>query len=713
MNNLPATYKQRSLLKYAMSLSPSSAAVKGARFLRRIVSGFARQAVDYFRSTYDQPPAGGLPNRYVPTIDPSWLDPAAIGGLGRRYLEHRFGLLGSKWVQVAHGMECRGFAGHRYRPRAMTPGGGRGFILGRLSPGNRAHARVLWDMVDGAYKPIDWQIDFKSGYRWNEGRSSAALLYGHLPGVDVKVPWELARLQHLPRLALAYILAINAKDGEAGEGFEPPDVYLNEFRNQVMDFAASNPPRFGVNWMCTMDVAIRTANMVLAMDLFRRHGARFDDGFLGVFAATISSHARHIAANPEWHANFNSNHYLAGLAGLLFAAAYLPSSGESDGWLGFAAKELATQVEGQFTSDGANFEGSTSYHRLSAEIAVYATALAIGIPDERKLSAGLEAFAPSHFERLEKMAEFSMHITKPNGRVAQIGDNDSGRFFKLSPSLEGGVSLDHRPLVGAINGLFGRPDFASFAGHQCRLETELVKGLAGGAGIAGYLEPGQEPGALGRTVSQTMEERPGGPKSQRRIVIELPDRGVLDGLVGAAYPGFGLYIWRSDRFFMSIRCGPVGQSGNGGHAHNDQLAMELNIDGEDWLADPGSYVYTPSPEERDAYRSVRAHASPRHGDREPGRMDLGMFTLGDQAKAKCLRFDVGGFLGVHFGYGTPVFRAAAIGEGRIEIIDGLGACVPDASADCENLTATNADELKALFPTDVVFSPGYGRLEES
>ena len=38
-------------------------------------------------------------------------------------------------------------------------------------------------------------------------------------------------------------------------------------------------------------------------------------------------------------------------------------------------------------------------------------------------------------------------------------------------------------------------------------------------------------------------------------------------------------------------CLAVGQDGNGGHAHNDQLSIELNVDGEDWIADPGTYLY--------------------------------------------------------------------------------------------------------------------------
>lgn len=188
----------------------------------------------------------------------------------------------------------------------------------------------------------------------------------------------------------------------------------------------------------------------------------------------------------------------------------------------------------------------------------------------------------------------------------------------------------------------------------------------------------------------------------RKIIVKLAGAGVLEGLAVAAYPDFGLYIWRTNRFFLSVRCGPIGQDGNGGHAHNDQLAIELNIDGLDWLADPGSYAYTPSPAKRDAYRSVMAHAAPRLGGREPALLNQGMFCLEDKAKARCLRFDKSGFVGVHYGFNDPVYRSISIGEDHIMIADSIG--------EDECLAVSDAAAIRKLFPCLVPFSPGYGEI---
>ncbi len=134
-----------------------------------------------------------------------------------------------------------------------------------------------------------------------------------------------------------------------------------------------------------------------------------------------------------------------------------------------------------------------------------------------------------------------------------------------------------------------------------------------------------------------------------------------------AYPDFGLYIFRSSHLYLAVRCGAIGY--NGAHAHNDQLSVELSIDGEDILVDPGTYLYTPLPERRNEYRSVRAHCAPQIAEGEPGRLDIDLFRLGDEARAECLYFGPEGFIGVHYGYGFPVYRVVTVEAERIVIED--------------------------------------------
>jgi hypothetical protein len=689
------------------------------------------------------------------------VDSAPFAAVASHYLDHRFDFLGSGWVVVRHGVECRGLEGHRYGDaRRFTPDADGAWLNALMPEGNLVESRRIWRLVDPPYQAIDWQLDFKSGYRWSERTWYRDIEYGHLPGVDIKVPWELARMQHLPQLA-----GVEALAGAGRVTAPPPGACAREFRNQVLDFIATNPPRFGVNWATTMDVGIRVANWLVAYDLFRTSGTKFDSAFEAVFRRSVLEHGRHVVGNLEWTSELRGNHYLANVVGLLFAAAYSARTPETDAWLAFAVQETIAEAEYQFTGDGANFEASTCYHRLSAEHLIYATALILGFGkiqlsalreyDHTRLRttpplrpgptplydrAGASRQSPLpqwYLERVERMAEFTMHITKPHGLVPQLGDNDSGRFLKLFPvvfprsvgdarrcyvSLSGYTELpdgatywqeqplDHRHLVAAADGLFHRPDFAAFAGTAAA-ETRIVADLVG-EGVALSADCGRPApaetvriGASGTIAQLEARLERLGTGSYRRLKIPLPDASVLKDLALLAYPDFGLYLFRSPRLYLATRCGPVGQEGAGGHAHNDQLHIEMTVDGEDWITDPGTYLYTPLPNCRNEYRSTWAHFTPHMEGPEPARLDLGLFRLGAESSARCLYWGPEGFAGVV----QSGVRAATC----LVRLQGDGVIVVHATEGCRLAGAAGAvADWQALRPT-IAASPGYGILDRA
>src|SRR5262249_13780464 len=147
-----------------------------------------------------------------------------------------------------------------------------------------------------------------------------------------------------------------------------------------------------------------------------------------------------------------SNHYLADIVGILFAAAYLPSSAETNAWMAFAVRELTSEIECQFLADGGNFEGSTGYHRLSTELILFGLTLVLGLneheistfcrPQPRRAVWPPQSDLPLRtynvgdtktllprgaFETIAKAAALARDLTKPDGHVVQWGDNDSGR----------------------------------------------------------------------------------------------------------------------------------------------------------------------------------------------------------------------------------------------------------------------------------------------
>jgi hypothetical protein len=597
------------------------------------------------------------------------------------YHQHFFDLLGSGWVQVKHGLVCRGVEGHRYQMgNKVTVDRGGEWLKPFINRANYSHAKAIWQHVDPDYIPIDWQLDFKSGYRWSVTTPSHEIRYGHLLGVDVKVPWELSRMQHLPYFVWAYVLA-------GHKGFADSQIYPREFRNQVLDFIAQNPPRYGVNWNCTMDVGIRVANWLVTYDLFRAYGVQFDPAFETIFRQSIYQHGHHIIHHLEWSSTLRANHYLADIVGLLFVAAYLTTA---EKWLAFAIEQVIAETQEQFYPTGENFEGSTSYHRLSGEMVAYASALilALGYP-----------LPEAYQSRLAGIASFSQAIAKPNGKVPQIGDNDSGRFFKFQPvfqkrtvsesvnryqNLAGYANLppdapywdedfsSHQHLVAAISGLFQNPPTTD-------LDNHLIRGIVGDH---------QLPVPIPSTVQQNYrdfqvirDELAALPNRQERIYrFPIPDvpRQVI------AYPDFGIYILRSAHLYLAIRCGVIGQKGNGGHAHNDQLAVELWIKGDDIFQERGTYLYTPLPHRRNEYRSVQAHFAPQVEGMEPEDLGRGLFTLSNRAVAHCLHFSEKGFIGTHSGYGAPLYRLITWEAKQLTISDiflGTAPLLPMPSTD--------------------------------
>lgn len=651
----------KAMWSHARSLPPGLVVRKGAERIKHWVASRVRARSSAVRGTYlsTQPLFHALDGGGVLPTD---AESSVLRALAAESCAHRFDLLGSGWVEVA-----------RTQPLEVPTG-------------CRAESNRIAGMVSPGYRPIDWHVDFKSGHRWRADTWHESIAYGHLPGVDVKVPWELSRLQHLPALALAARVAANQEEA-AG--------WRTEATDQMLDWIASNPPQFGVNWRTAMDVGIRAANMALAADLL------LEDGFRGawerVLARSLEEHAHHMAEHLEWSPQARGNHYLANVAGLAWCASHLSESDQTNAWIGWCAQELRLEVDRQFHADGSNFEASVCYHRLSAEIVAWTAASLASVPAARwaRIEHAPSADAPKRpalvrgrepdwrqFRKsLAAMAAFTRWMTKHDGQVAQFGDNDSGRFFRLPGYTHGleEASLDHSESLDVLESLCGTEP----VGSAGRLAAAV-------AGWSGEVAGPSAPGSWGETLT---EDAP-----HDGLVLTLGS-GCWDGLATAAFPNFGVFVWRSRRVWMAVRCGTVGQGGLGGHAHADALTVELQVDGKDWIADPGTAAYTSDPATRNRYRSVHAHYCPRVAGKEPTTLDRGVFRMPEYG-ARCLFFGPKGFVGVHAGYGGEVKRSLRLTDTGFEIADTWD------KGTLEPLPAPDAEHPWAAVP----FSHGYGKV---
>ncbi len=438
---------------------------------------------------------------------------------------------------------------------------------------------------------IDWHRDFKRGYRWNPRAFSARLRYGNVIGADVKVPWELSRFQHLATLGKAYWLTSD-------------DRYAAEFVAQITHWMAENPPQFGVNWACTMEVAIRAFNWLWGYAFFHK-APQVTPDFRRALAGSLLAHGRHVRYNLERGADgITSNHYLADLVGLVGLGFACPVFHEAQAWREFSLAETFREIERQVHTDGGDYESSIPYHRLVAEMF-----LAIAILCRRNGVALPEPFS----QRLQRMLDFTLAYTKPNGLAPQVGDADDGRLHILA-DYPGWDRRDHRHLLATGGAFFGRTDWVCAAGPH----TEESLWLLG--------DP------CGITVPRV-----------------APTVGTQ------AFPASGLYLMRAGDLYLLITCGAVGTRGLGNHKHNDVLSFEFQVGGQDVIVDPGSYLYTPEPAWRNRFRSTAVHNTVMVDGAEQNRFgEGGLFWLHPDATPRCLVWEstaeTDRFVGDHDGY---------------------------------------------------------------
>lgn len=468
--------------------------------------------------------------------------------------------------------------------------------------------------------PVDWHRDFKSGRRWPADRHCVRIVLDDVPGADVKVPWELSRCQHLPWLAQSALLSAR-------------DDHAREAAAQMREWIAGNPLEYGVNWVCAMDVGLRAINWIWTAALLARHEA-IDDAFYAELMASLIDHGTFIAENLEEHSDgVRTNHYVADVLGMLYIGACLPQSPRASAWRAFSREALAREIQTQVLPDGASFESSIPYHRLVAEMFLSAALL------ERHQA---RPFAEPYLLRLEAMIEFTAAYTKPDGHAPQVGDADDGRVHVLSG--HDADPRDHRHVLAAGAMLFGRDDWWRASGPRW---TEAL-----------WL---------------------GGARDARRV--EPPARH-LPQVASRSFPDAGIHILRHGADMVILTAGRVGTAGLGNHKHNDLLAIEVQLAGEDVLVDAGTYLYTADPAARDAFRSTAAHNTVIIDGVEQNEIPKGvLFALHSNATPRLVAWeptDTGGtVVAEHDGYGrlpAPVIHRRAVTlepHGAVRIQDAL------------------------------------------
>lgn len=384
-------------------------------------------------------------------------------------------------------------------------------------------------------RDINWHLDFKSGVRWPIRPYHQIRIVNFDDTSDIKVPWELSRLQFLVDLGRAFLLTGN-------------QAYKKEFEAILGDWEKSNPVDKGINWACSMEAAIRAINIIWGIYLF---GNEISPQRLCRAIKLLYYHALHIEQNLEIvSAGANSNHLIANYQGLFFIGTLFPEFDRSARWRKLSLDGLEAQIREQVLPDGVDYECSTSYHRLVLEM--FLSAFILG-------RINSQSFSEIFRERLHRMIHFSAALTAPSGLVPLIGDNDDGFIVKLSTDNP----ADHRPLIDIGLLMFGERIPLAVPISQERLW---------------YF--GKESLVAFKTA-----------RNSRSRLFKESGYGVISG----------------DDFHLVFNAAAIPGQSFGGHKHNDLLSFTLEIGGESYLIDPGTFCYSADYRQRNASRSVNNH----------------------------------------------------------------------------------------------------------
>ena len=567
------------------------------------------------------------------------------------------------------------------------------WIKKNINYSNRKYTLILNEnLIDKKFYPnnkklIKWNYDHLSQYYWNNKKFSSFLKLSYENGTDVKIPWEISRLQHLTKLAL---IAFNKRNNKLRS-----KIY-SHISSQVFDFIISNPPRFGINWKSNMEVSIRGSNISLITDILKEQSF-LDNNQLDVLYNSIHDHMKFVIENLEWSKLSTSNHYLSNIVSLIVMANFLPMDEHNRGILSFAYNQLFNEIKNQFYDDGGNKEGSTGYHIFSNEIILIGLYFYKRNPvqdfeaintirsifnkvgqimdSSQKLDVSLEKQV---YTKIDNINYFSSSCIRNDKSLVQIGDNDSGCFFpfNINNNHEEQKYLHHN--LSRINTNIPFYSYLNSPKIKVKPHINLKKRVK------------IKDNDFKKKINKLS-------KNNKSIFhISFPKRINLRNIKSNAFSDFGMYQFINESLSLFIICKNNYNYFNSGHIHDDNLGIDLVVDKTPIITDPGSFCYSRDPTLRSLYKSSKSHFVPRTSNMFNNKQEgENLFYTDNFFKAKCEFINNTSFLGKIRYKNTILYRWLCIKEIGLEIID---------------FSTTNSLHKYEILDANHTISINYGRL---
>ena len=200
--------------------------------------------------------------------------------------------------------------------------------------------------------PINWHLEPVSG------KSAPPLHWSRVDYLDAditgdkKIVWELNRHQYFLKLGQAYWLTQDEK-------------YADTFVSHLNSWMDQNPPKLGINWASSLEIAFRSISWLWAFHYFQNSPALDSKTFTRALKF-LYLNGRHLETYLSTY--FSPNTHLTGEAlGLFYLGTILPEFKDAARWRTTGQRILIEQLQRQVRADGVYFEQSSYYHRYTTD----------------------------------------------------------------------------------------------------------------------------------------------------------------------------------------------------------------------------------------------------------------------------------------------------------------------------------------------------------
>ena len=413
---------------------------------------------------------------------------------------------------------------------------------------------------------VDWLTDFKSKKKWPmcfEGD-----IYHNTKKMSIRYLWELNSMLHLYTLGKAYFITRNEK-------------YAREAIGHILSWIEQNPYLYGPNWFSSLEQGIRIISWSWALN-FIRDSRALDENNFELITKYIYLKAEYIYRNLSLYSSAN-NHLIGELAGLAVAGSCFPWLKHAKKWQDKAYPVLYAELSRQFHTDGVPAEQAMNYAMFTMDFYLQSY-LASGT------LTGMTGKLPDKFLKyIDKLAEFIINMMDSKGNMPDIGDSDEARVTELNLPrfFDEKAGNNYLSFLNTAAILLDKPEYLLHS----KVLDEKTYWLLGKEAVKKY-------NLLNKKLKQKL-------KQKKHALAE--SKVFREGGYTVLRNHGSCVKSKPKPYSLIFDHGPLGYLSICAHGHADALSVLLNVNGKEFLTDPGTYVYHEGMQWRDYFRSTQAH----------------------------------------------------------------------------------------------------------